>query len=124
MKINDKVLVHIQNRNYEISRLSIGKIIGETKTSWRVEYGDNLGNPKTLFLKSNLHMRGADQFSCTKLKEWDNEVWDDYKDELFRRTVIRSLTNYKWGEIDTNTLKKIHTMATMATMATKAKKKT
>lgn len=111
MKVNDRVLVHIQSRNYETPRLSIGKIIGETKTAWRVKYGDNLGNPKTLFLKTDLRMRGASEFSCTKIKVWSNEVWDDYRGELLRRTIIRSLTNCKWEQIDTDTLKKIHTIA-------------
>ena len=111
MQINDRVIVTIQPRPYDRARKSIGKIIGETKTSWRVEYGDNLGNPTTLFKKNDLHIRGGDSYSCTKISEWSDEEWKDYTRELLRRTVIRTLTDFKWDEVNTETLLKIHTDA-------------
>jgi hypothetical protein len=111
MNLNDKVLVHIQSRPYESRRLSIGKIIGETKTAWRVKYGDNLGNPKELFRKKDLHRKGASEYSCTKILPWSDEEWDKYRGELLRRTIIRTLSSYEWDKIDTDTLKEIHSIA-------------
>jgi len=108
MKLGDKVIVIIQPRPYEKERASIGKIVGETKTSWRVEYGDNLGNPKDLFLKTDLRLRGADSFSCTKIKPWSDEEWRKYQRALLRKVVIRNLQNFEWDKLSTDYLVKVH----------------
>ena len=108
MEVNDRVIVHRQSRPYERDRLAIGKIVGETKTSWRVKYGDGLDNPVELFRKNDLHLRGADSYSCTRISEWDDEDWRAYESELCRMTAANNLKRTNWNEFDKETLHKIY----------------
>lgn len=114
MQIGDTVLVHRQSRPYERDKLAIGKIVGETKTSWRVEYGDGLGRPIELFRKTDLHWRSGDAFSSTRISPYNQDEWRTYERELLRMTVINQLTRFDWKSIDTDTLIKIHSEAVKA----------
>jgi hypothetical protein len=111
MQVNDTVLVHIKPRPYDTKRMSIGKVIEETKSAWRVKYGDGLGHSTSLFRKTDLHLKSADSFCCTHIEPYTEEEWQKHTTELFRRTAIRSLVNFEWDKVDTVTLKKIHHLA-------------
>jgi hypothetical protein len=108
MQVNKIVIVHTQERNYETASKSIGRIVGETKTSWRVKYG---GTETDLFRKKDLHLRTSDDFCCTKMIPYSQEEWKQYQRELLRRTIVRTLSKYNWNELDNDTLALIHKTA-------------
>lgn len=114
MQVEDIVIVHRQNRNYERDKLAIGKVVGETKTSWRVWYGDGLGKTTTLFRKTNLRLRTGDEYSCTRVSPWSDEEWKTYQRELLKLTIARNLSRVNWEALDVDDLKAIHTQVTNA----------
>lgn len=111
MQVDDRVIVHRQERNYERDRLSIGKVIGETKTSWKVKYGDGIGNTVSLFRKNDLHLRTSDDFNCIRMNPWSDDEWKAYQRELLKMTASRSLSKFNWEGLHVDDLVAIHKQA-------------
>ena len=111
MQVEDRVIVHRQGRNFERDRLAIGRIIGETKTSWRVRYGDGLGNEASLFRKTDLHLRIGDEYNCTRISPWSDEEWKAYQRELLKMTAARSLSKFNWEGLLVDDIIAIHKQA-------------
>jgi len=111
MEVGDKVIVHRQARNYDRDKLAIGRVISETKTSWRVKYGDGLGNTESLFRKKDLRLRIGDDFNSTRISPWSDDEWKAYQRELLRLTAARSLSNLNWELLLVDDIIAIHKLA-------------
>jgi len=108
MQIGDSVIVILNSRTYEGERKSIGKVIGETKTSWKVKYSNGV---ISLFRKNDLHLRVNDSFNSSQITPYDQVEWEAYQKALLRRTLIRRLASFEWNEMETDALAEIHKQA-------------
>ena len=109
MKVEDRVIVHRQSQPDKRDKLAIGKIVGETKTSWRIKYGDGLGTPIELFRKKDLYLRGSElKDSCYRISPWNDDEWKDYQRELLKRIIIHRFDTLDWDALLVDDLVIIH----------------
>lgn len=116
MQIGDKVIVHYQPVPYTADTLYDGKIISETKTSWRVEYnisknGESLYSKTDLFRKIDMKLKGGGDFSCTRISEFNQEEWCAHNRMTQIKILAKKLCEFPWHKLNLETLTKIHAEA-------------
>ena len=104
MKIGDTVLIVGGGYSETLHR---GEIIGETKTSWRVEYVIGKEDHSSLYNKDNYHLRGGVVWSSARIREFNEKEWSAYCKKCKRANNIRRLQKFDWTKLKDDDIQNI-----------------
>lgn len=100
LKIGDKVLQSSGHEQY-----SIGRIIGETKTSWKVMCAGQ--ESYLLYKKTSGWLRGGYCWSSNSISPFDQSEWDEIQKEHECKVLRNKMYSFTWGKLELPALKAI-----------------